>query len=143
MENDELSDIELSDQDEDANDVKVEELKPPVEPDAVQDNGLSVREKQGNEVLYIVFTTFRKEVEEIAASYNCHIRVGMSSYMLTNNDSSRKEEFGRCCAEIATFMNSINFEKLGSFLSLKGNHLSDRVRYNHSPFFSECKLELI
>jgi hypothetical protein len=45
MENDELSDIELSDQEEDANDQKVEEPKQPVEPEVVHDDGLSVREK--------------------------------------------------------------------------------------------------
>ena len=60
-------------------------------------------------VVYILFTSYRKEVEEICRKFHCDIRLSMSSYMIANREAEEREEFGRCCKEIEDFINSINY----------------------------------
>lgn len=57
--------------------------------------------------------------------------------MIANRDAEAREEFGMCCKEIESFINSINYEQLGNYGNTgKSFQLKDKVRYTHSPYFT-------
>lgn len=98
---------------------------------------ISVKENK-QLILYILFSTYRKEVDAIAAKYNCFIKISMSCYIISTQPQN-KERLNDCKVDISTFISKIHFSEKELFGTQKHqNNIHDQVKYSNSPYFEKC-----
>ena len=130
--NEEESRLDYSDEGDSLGDeqeqIKMEDKQ---EEEEVEYEGLSKTEAGSLELIFIMFSHYKKECEELAKNFNCRIRFSISSYSVEQVGECSKEQFGICLEEFSQFMNSINLEEVKLFL----NKL-DNFKYYNSPYIN-------
>jgi|JI9StandDraft_1071089.scaffolds.fasta_scaffold708006_1 hypothetical protein len=64
------------------------------------------------ELIYIMFSFFPKECNELCSPFHCKVRFSISSYIIEQCGPCSKEEFGTCLSRMFDFMKSISVAEL-------------------------------